>query len=307
MSSVTATEVEYVRQLVHRRAGLVVEAGKDYLVESRLAPIARSEGLADVATLIARVRFAADGPLHEKIIDAMTTNETSWFRDSHPFEALRTTLLPALIERRRAQRRLTIWSAACSTGQEPYSLAMLILDSFPELASWKIEILASDISHEAVARARAGRYSQLEVQRGLQAPTLAEHFTRDGSDWVVSDRVRTMVRFGAVNLVGSWDQVPVADIVVLRNVMIYFDHETKRQILGRVHQQLRPDGYLFLGNAETTLNVDDGFVRVDPPRAGCYQRRTTPSASTQPTPALRVAEARPPVTIPFATHQGRTA
>lgn len=307
MSSVTAAEVEYVRQLVHRRAGLVVEPGKDYLVESRLAPIARSEGLADVAALIARVRFAPDGPLHERIIDAMTTNETSWFRDSHPFEALRSTLLPELVERRRAQRRLTIWSAACSTGQEPYSLAMLVLDSFPELDSWRIEILASDISHDAVTRARTGRYSQLEVQRGLQPATLTEHFTRDGSDWIVSDRVRSMVRFGTVNLVGSWDQVPPADIVMLRNVMIYFDHETKRQILGRVHQQLRPDGYLFLGNAETTLNVDDGFVRVDPPRAGCYQRRANPSASTSNVPDLRESAPRPPITLPFATHQGRTA
>jgi chemotaxis protein methyltransferase CheR len=273
MSGVTASDVEYVRQLVHRRAGLVVEPGKDYLVESRLAPIARSEGLPDVPALIARVRFHADGPLHERILDAMTTNETSWFRDSHPFEALRSTLLPELIGRRAATRRLTIWSAACSTGQEPYSLAMLIVDSFPELASWHIEILASDISHEAVGRARSGRYSQLEVQRGLDQAALGAHFTKEGSDWVVSDRIRRMVRFGVINLVGAWDQVPVADIVMLRNVMIYFDHATKTKVLGRMRNQVRADGYLFLGNAETTLNVDEGFVRVPPPRSGCYQRR----------------------------------
>lgn len=291
MSGVTASDVDYVRQLVHRHAGLVVEDGKDYLVESRLAPIARAEGLPDVPSLIARVRFGSEGPLHARIIDAMTTNETSWFRDSHPFDALRNTLLPALLARRSTQRRLTIWSAACSTGQEPYSLAMLLLDSFPEVAGWHVEILASDISTEAVARARAGRFSQLEVQRGLDPATLGRHFTRDGSDWVVSDRVRHMVRFGAVNLVGSWDQVPVADIVMLRNVMIYFDPDTKRRVLGRMREQMRPDGYLFLGNAETTLNIDDDFVRVDPPRAGCYQRRTVSLLTPRP----------------LLTHQGRTA
>jgi chemotaxis protein methyltransferase CheR len=295
MSGVTASDVEYVSQLVHRRAGLVVEPGKDYLVESRLAPIARSQGLPDVPALIARVRFTADGPLHESIVDAMTTNETSWFRDSHPFEALRSTLLPELISRRTATRRITIWSAACSTGQEPYSLAMMLLDSFPELASWRIEILASDISHEAVARARSGRYSQLEVQRGLDQATLGAHFTRDGSDWVVSDQVRRMVRFGVINLVGAWDQVPLADIVMLRNVMIYFDIATKTKVLGRMRDQLRPDGYLFLGNAETTLNVDEDFVRVPPPRAGCYQRR----------PVVALPD---PVTLPLAHQpQGRTA
>jgi chemotaxis protein methyltransferase CheR len=274
------TELNWVRDLIHASAALVLEPGKGYLVESRLGPIARAEGVS-ISALIARLRTEEYGPLHHRVVQAMTTNETSWFRDVHPFDALRSTVIPELIERRRLERSLTIWSAACSTGQEPFSVAMVLLDSFPELAGWRIDIVASDLAEDAVARARTGRYSQLEVNRGLAAQQLATHFQRDGVAWQLKDRVRSMVRFGVVNLIGPWPHLPPVDIVMLRNVMIYFDLDTKRQLLDRVETILRPDGYLFLGNAESTANVDDRFVRVAPLRAGCHQLRPFVESTTR--------------------------
>jgi chemotaxis protein methyltransferase CheR len=272
-TSITDSEFEYVRGLVHDAAAIVIEPTKRYLIESRLGPLARAEGIT-LGELIAGARRDPRGRQHHDIVEAMTTNETSWYRDMHPFEALRSTIVPALIERRRSERSLTVWSAACSTGQEPYTIAMVLRDGFPELASWNVRIIATDLSRAAVARAQEGRYSQLEVNRGLPAGQLATHFERDGASWSVSDPVRSMVQFGVANLIGPWPSLPPIDIVMLRNVMIYFDVETKRRILDRLRGAMRPDGYLFLGNAETTLNLDDRFVRVEPSRAGCYQLRT---------------------------------
>ncbi|MGY6499433.1 MAG: CheR family methyltransferase [Acidimicrobiales bacterium] len=273
MSVINDADFGYVRELIHTSAAIVLEPGKEYLIESRIGPIARSEGLT-ITQLIARLRVQPYGPLHHQIVQAMTTNETSWFRDVHPYDALRTTVIPQLIERRRAEQSLTIWSAACSTGQEPYSIAMVLLDDFPELANWRITILASDLAEDAVGRGREGSYSQLEVNRGLPARQLVTHFSREGTHWRVNSRLRSMVRFGVVNLIGPWPDIPTADIVLLRNVMIYFDLDTKRQLLERVRATLRPDGYLFLGNAETTLNIDDRYIRIEPSRAGCYQLRS---------------------------------
>ncbi|MFP3906707.1 MAG: CheR family methyltransferase [Acidimicrobiales bacterium] len=273
MTTLTEDELSWVRELMHRSAALVLEPGKGYLVESRLGPIARDEGLL-LSQLISKLRAEEYGPLHQRVVQAMTTNETSWFRDLHPFDALRTTVVPTLIERRRAERSLTIWSAACSTGQEPYSIAMVLLDAFPELSGWRVQILATDLSEDAVERGRLARYSQMEVNRGLSAQQIATHFDRIDAGWQVSQRIRSMVRFGVVNLVGAWPQIPAVDVVMLRNVMIYFDLETKRKLLDRIHGVLRTDGYLFLGNTESTLNIDDRFVRVAPNRAGCYQLRS---------------------------------
>lgn len=271
--TLTDEEIGWVGDLIHRSAALVLEPGKGYLVESRLGPIARAEGLS-VSELIAKLRVADAGPLHQRVVQAMTTNETSWFRDLHPFEALRTTVIPDLIERRRAERSLTIWSAACSTGQEPYSVAMVLLDSFPELASWRVRILATDLSEAAVERGRIGAYSELESNRGLSEAQRAAHFERDGLAWRAGQRLRSLVEFKVMNLIQPWPQLPAMDVVLLRNVMIYFDLETKRRLLERVGRVLRPDGYLFLGNAESTMNVDDRYVRVPPERAGCHQLRT---------------------------------
>ena len=277
--SISDAEFQYVRDLVHEAAAIVIDPTKRYLIESRLGPLARAEGL-DLSQLIAGAQRDPRSRHHHDIVEAMTTNETSWYRDVHPFEALKTTVLPALIERRRTERSLTIWSAACSTGQEPYTIAMVLRDEFPELASWNVRIVATDLSRVAVARAQEGRYSQLEVNRGLPARQLAAHFVREGASWSVNPALRSMVQFDTANLIGSWPSMPQVDIVMLRNVMIYFDVDTKRRILDRLRGVMRPDGYLFLGNAETTLNLDDRYVRVEPSRAGCHQLRTATSGGT---------------------------
>ncbi|HSL56811.1 MAG TPA: CheR family methyltransferase [Acidimicrobiales bacterium] len=272
-ATLASSDFDYVSQLVRTSAAIVLEPGKDYLVQSRLAPLAREQGLPDIAALVAAARTERGTALRDRIVEAMTTNETSFFRDVHPFEALKSDIIPAVMARRQAERTLTIWSAASSTGQEAYSLSMLLLDEFPHLASWKVTILASDISEAALDRARSGRYSQLEVNRGLPAAKLARHFDRDGATWVAKPRLREPMRFASVNLIGSWPAMPPIDIVMLRNVLIYFSVDTKREILGRMKRVMRPDGYLMLGNAETTLNIDDEFVRVEPTRGSCYQQR----------------------------------
>jgi chemotaxis protein methyltransferase CheR len=209
--------------------------------------------------------------LHRQAVEAMTTNETSFFRDFHPFEALRKFVLPELIPRRTAERELNIWCGASSSGQEPYSVAMLIRENFPQLMSWKTRILATDLSADILARAREGRYSQLEVNRGLPASLLVKYFQKRAGDWYLRDDVRRMVDYQIVNLATAWPLLPPMDIVMIRNVLIYFGLETKREILAKVQRLLKPDGYLFLGAAETTFGINDSFERIQFERATCYQ------------------------------------
>ncbi len=268
-------DFEYVRRLVRERAAIVLEDGKAYLAESRLVPVAREEGFASVAELIARIRSERFGRLHRKVVEAMTTNETSFFRDVAPFEALRTVVFPELLARRATERVLHVWCAAASTGQEPYSVAMLLREHFPELATWTVRLLATDLSTEVLARARAGRFTQLEVNRGLPASCLVRYFERDGAYWVLGEEVRRMVEFRELNLAEPWPPLPPMDVVLLRNVLIYFDLDTKRAVLGRLRRVLRADGWLFLGGAETTLNVDDAFERVQVGRASAYRVRAS--------------------------------
>lgn len=264
------TSFEFVREFVRTEAGIIVEPGKEYLVESRLAPVVRSEGLASIEALVQMLRTSRQTELHRKVVDAMTTNETTFFRDNDPFELLRTELLPKLIQTRRVSKRLSIWYAASSTGQEPYSVSILLREHFPELHDWRIEQIGTDISRKALERARAGKYSQLEVNRGMPAKLLLKYFDKQGIDWQLKDNIRTMVSYQEMNLNGVWPRFPQFDIVFIRNVMIYFDVAAKKSILGRIHDLLRPDGYLFLGAAETTMNLDDRFVRLPANRAGCY-------------------------------------
>jgi chemotaxis protein methyltransferase CheR len=266
------TDFEFVRELVRQEAGIVLDAGKEYLVESRLAPLAKREGLQSSAHLVQSLRSSRAADLRRKVLDAMTTNETTFFRDVEPFELLRKSILPGLIEARRAARELKIWYAASSTGQEPYSVSMMLREHFPELAGWKIQQIGTDISSRALERARAGRYSQLEVNRGLPAALLMKYFEKQGLEWQLRDDIRAMVDFREINLNAPWPQLPRFDIVFLRNVMIYFDVEAKKRILGNVHALLQPDGFLFLGAAETTLNLDARFTRTSFDRAGCYRR-----------------------------------
>jgi chemotaxis protein methyltransferase CheR len=267
----TAQDFELVRKLLLERTAIALEPGKEYLVEARLTPVARQLNLNSLEELIARLRFQPDNGLHRQIVEAMVTTESSFFRDHHPFEALRKVVLPDLMNRRRAERSLHIWCAASSTGQEPYSLALLLREHFPDLAGWKISFLASDISREVLARAREGRYKQIEVNRGLPASLLVKYFEQHGTDWQLRPDIRNMVDFQEINLAGGWPMLPPMDLVLLRNVMIYFEIDTKKTILGKLARVLRSDGYLLLGGAETTLNLDDSYRRVEPLKAGFYQ------------------------------------
>jgi chemotaxis protein methyltransferase CheR len=275
-----ANDLNLVCDLVRRKAGIELDSAKEYLVEARLLPLARKRGLATVADVIAALRVKTPG-LERDVVDVMTTNETSFFRDMTPFEALKKTVFPDLIAKRASQKRLNIWCAASSTGQEPYTIAMLLRENFPLLFTngWQVTFVASDLSRDVLNKARAGRFSQLEVNRGLPAALLAKHFSKQGLEWEISPAIRSMITFQEINLLESWPAMQPPDLVFIRNVLIYFSQETKRQILGRIRGLMRPDGYLFLGAAETTLNVDDQFVRGQNDRSGCYQLKSAIKAA----------------------------
>lgn len=269
--SIAANDFAFVRDLVLERSAIVLEPGKEYLVESRLMPLARKVGEPDVAALVARLRRTRETQLQAEVVDALTTNETSWFRDRHPYDALASHVLPEMMEKRRSEQRLSIWSAACSSGQEPYSIAMTLADHAPALASWSTKILATDLSSEMLERAQSGHYSQLEVNRGLPASHLVRHFERDGTGWRVRKQLRDMVTFHPHNLIGSPPPYAPFDIIFMRNVLIYFSVETRREILASVRRLLRPDGYFVLGSSETTLNLDGAFYRTPLGQATFYK------------------------------------
>ncbi len=270
--SISREGFDYVRTLVHTQSGLVLEPGKEYLVESRLQPLAQSEGLNSVQALVERLRGSSLNGLHQRVVEAMTTNETSFFRDLRPFEELRNSILPQLIERRRAERRITIWSAACSSGQEPYTIAMILQEHFPALAGWTCRLMASDIAEEVMAKARSGRYSQLEVSRGLPAAYLVKYFHHRGNEWEIAEDIRRKVEYFPINLTKPWPALSRIDIILMRNVLIYFDVETKKRIFANLRRQLQADGYLALGGAETTLGIDDSFERISGDKGGGWFR-----------------------------------
>lgn len=267
--SITAESFSYVAELVRRRSGIVLESGKEYLVEGRLLPLARAAALADVDTYLRALR-SAPHPLHlELVVDALTTNETSWFRDAQPFQALVDHVVPTLTaERVEVAPTLRIWSAACSSGPEPYSIAMALADVVP---AGRLRILATDLSGEMLRRAERARYSQLEINRGLPAPMLVRHFARAGVEWEVVPALRAQVTFQRNNLLESPPVGGPFDVVFLRNVLIYFDLATKREVLRRVQRVVRPGGYLLLGAAETTLGIDDAWERVPVGRGAVYR------------------------------------
>ena len=267
----TDEDFEVVRRLLRERSAIVLEPSKKYLAETRLEPLAHRMKFASIGELIAQVRSASNLGIQRQIVEAMVTSESSFFRDHHPFDALRKVVIPDLIERRRSERRLSIWCAASANGQEPYSVALLLREHFPQLTGWQITLLASDISRDVLARAREGRFSQIEVNRGLPAALLVKYFEQHGTDWQLEHRVRSMVEFREINLAQPWPPLPRMDLVMIRNVMIYFDVDTKKVILGRLTRLLRPDGYLLLGGSETTLNLDNSYRRIEPFKAGFYQ------------------------------------
>jgi chemotaxis protein methyltransferase CheR len=268
---VSKSDFDYIRELVLKRSAIVLEDGKEYLVESRVGPVAKSEGYGTIGQLVETLRQNPQNGLQSKVIEALTTNETSFFRDIYPFETLKDAVLPELLKSRKYTKELNIWCAASSSGQEPYSIAMLIHENFPILLDWKINFIASDISERMLDRCRSGKFSQLDVNRGLPAPFLIKYFEKSGPIWSIKERFRKMIHFQHINLSRGLPHLPKMDIIFLRNVLIYFDVEMKKKILKQLRSILQPDGYLFLGGAETTLNIDESYVRMGVRHSSCYR------------------------------------
>jgi chemotaxis protein methyltransferase CheR len=258
LAVVSEENYKYLQQEIYRQSGIVLDEDKHYLLESRLMPVARAARLANLDELCARLRTGIDAVLAQKVIEALTTNETLFFRDIAPFDALRQRLIPELLEKR--SQKLAIWSAAASSGQEAYSIAMLLKEL--GTVDRPVEILGTDLSEQILERAREAKYVQFEVNRGLPAPYLVKYFKREGLDWQLKDEIRNMVTFRRFDLRQPMAALGRFNIVFCRNVLIYFDVETKIKILNQILTVLHPGGYLFLGGAETTLNLHGSFERV---------------------------------------------
>ncbi len=266
------TSFDFLAELVLRKSAIVLEPSKHYLVESRLLPIARAHGWSSLEELVGALQRPAATALTDEVVDAMTTNESSFFRDLHPFNALKTHIVPDLIAKRARERTLHIWSNACSSGQEVYSIAMLLRENFPQLAGWRVKLTATDLSKKILEKAQSGIFTQTEINRGLPMPMVLKYFKREGVSWRISDEIRKMVDFHVLNLIEPWPApTPKLDIVFLRNVLIYFSVDTKKQILDKVHRALQSDGCLFLGGAETTMNINVRFNRELVGKATCYR------------------------------------
>ncbi len=272
--SISPVDFAYLRKLMRDQTAIVIDDDKEYIAESRLANLVLQEGFSSISSLLQQLRTNSFNGLHRKVVNAMTNNETWFFRDLLPFHALKNQIIPEPIANRCGEKTIRIWSAAGSSGQEPYSIAMLLQQEFPCLRSWKIHILATDISSSVLRKAERGRYSQLEINRGLPIAFLTRYFVRQGIEWEIASEIRDRVEFRIVNLAEAWPVLPAMDIVFLRNVLIYFDVETKKTILARVRRQLRPDGYMFMGGAESTLNLDNRFDRVQYETTAYYRLRT---------------------------------
>jgi len=270
-TEITAENFAFLQEQIYRDSGIVLEAGKQYLVEARLAPIVREYGLGSINDLCALLRAVTSDGLRRKVVEAMTTNETQFFREPAQYEALRTTVLAELLAQRRSPRPLNCWSAAASTGQEAYSLAMLAAEM--GLGPWDMQILGTDLAESVLERARLARYSQLEVNRGLPAAYLVKYFTRQGLEWILKDEIRSRVRFQRHDLRDSARHLGPFDLVFCRNVLIYFDPETKRRILHQVREAMYPGGYLLLGAVETVLDLESLFERKRIGQAILYQAR----------------------------------
>ena len=264
----TPLDYEFLRKLLKERSGLDLSSDKQYLVESRLIPLARRAGMPGISELVARIRAGSD-QLTSEVVEAMTTNETFFFRDKIPFDHLREAILPALVQARASRRSLRIWCAASSTGQEPYSIAMGVKE-FAGLAGWRVEILATDLSQEVLEKSKAGIYSQFEVQRGLPIQMLVKYFTQTGELWQLNADIRAMVQHKQLNLLQDFSHLGTFDLVFCRNVLIYFDQDTKVGVFERLARMLEADGVLALGAAESVVGISDAF-RPYPERRGLYR------------------------------------
>jgi len=285
---VTPQDFDYLRKLLRERSGLVLSAEKQYLAESRLLPVARRHGMTTLAELVGKIKAADTAPLTVQVVEAMTTNETFFFRDKLPFEHFRDTVLPALVTARARDKRIRIWCAAASTGQEPYSLAMTIKGLGAKLAGYRFEILATDLSDEVLTRAKAGIYSQFEVQRGLPIQQLVKYFSQVGETWQIAPEIRAMVQFRSINLLKDFSALGRFDLIFCRNVLIYFDQETKIGVLNRLARMMPGDGFLALGAAETVVGLTDAFKPMADKR-GLYVPNPAKAVAAPPSNVLKFA------------------
>ena len=257
---------------MRRRAGISLDGGKEYLAEARLSALSLQQGYGTLPALMESLQTEGErGELHRAVVESLAITETSFFRDLHPFEALKNIILPERMSGRSADRCINIWSAACSSGQEPYSIAMMIRDRFPQLVAGGVRLIASDLSHTMLERARAGVFTKIEVNRGLPAPMLVRYFTQNDQSWQIREDLRQMIEFRELNLASSWPSLPFMDVIFLRNVLLYFDAETRLHVLRNIAKCLRPDGVLVLGGGETTLTLDGSYEPVQLDKAVCYR------------------------------------
>jgi chemotaxis protein methyltransferase CheR len=265
---VTPLDYEFLRKLLKERSGLDLSADKQYLLESRLIPLARRAGVPGLPELVQKLKGGAEALIAE-VVEAMTTNETFFFRDKVPFDHFKGTIMPEMLHARASRRSLRIWCAASSTGQEPYSIAMCLKELGAALTGWRVEIIATDLSQGVLEKSRAGLFSQFEVQRGLPIQLLVKHFTQTGELWQLNADVRAMVQFRQLNLMQDFSHLGVFDIIFCRNVLIYFDQDTKTNVFGRLAKVIEPDGFLIMGAAETVVGLTEAF-KPYPERRGLY-------------------------------------
>ncbi len=286
-------DYEFLQRFLKEKSGLVLTSEKQYLIESRLQPVAKQAGIASLADLVSKLRATPNGDLAVRVTEAMTTNESFFFRDKVPFDHFKDVMLPYLIKERAAKRQIRIWCAAASTGQEPYSLAMILKEAASQLAGWRIEIIGTDLSQDVLERAKSGQYSQFEVQRGLPIQYLLKYFTQQGDQWTISPEIRSMVQYRCLNLLNDFSSLGTFDIVYCRNVLIYFDQPTKAQVLNRIAKMLTPDGFMLLGAAETVVGLTESFKPMAE-RRGLYVLSSAPPVKT----GLSAAAAAVPVARP---------
>jgi chemotaxis protein methyltransferase CheR len=274
-------DFELYKSLLYDKSGLVITPDKSYLLDSRLTPIAKKWNYPSLDMMTLQLRAIPDPKLVKDIVEAMTTNETSFFRDTKPFTLFQETVLPHMIQARAAKKTIRIWCAASSSGQEPYSLSMILKDKEAQLKGWRFEIIATDLSEDILAQARKATYSQFEVQRGLPIQYLMKYFTQVGETWQLKDEIKSMVKFSTFNLLDEMTRMGQFDIIFCRNVLIYFDEKTKGGILGKMEKQLEKDGFLLLGGAETVLGITDKFVPM-PDKRGLYIKNPALTAGAPP-------------------------
>ena len=292
----TTPDYEYLRKLLKDRSGLDLASDKQYLIESRLLPLSRKAGLPGIGELVQKMKGGSASTINQ-VVEAMTTNETFFFRDKVPFDHFRDSIMPEILKARVGRKSVRIWCAAGSTGQEPYSLAMCLKEMSAAMTGWRVEIIATDLSQEVLEKSRVGIYSQFEVQRGLPIQLLVKYFKQSGEFWQINPDIRAMVQHRQLNLLQDFSQLGVFDVIFCRNVLIYFDQDTKINIFNRLARTTEPDGFLVLGAAETVVGLTEVF-KPFPERRGLYRPCGARTASVKTpdagmgTPKVAVMAAR---------------